>query len=38
LQIASQVLLLGAFGALLADFWPEPYELPASRAHLVESY
>jgi hypothetical protein len=21
-----------------ADFWPEPYELPASRAHLVERY
>lgn len=20
----------------ITDFWPEPYELPASRAHLVE--
>jgi ketosteroid isomerase-like protein len=36
------------FGGLLAedvvyegritDFWPTPYELPASRAHLVERY
>jgi len=24
--------------ALITDFWPEPYELPASRAHLVERY
>jgi predicted ester cyclase len=24
--------------ALITDFWPEPYELPASRAHLVECY
>jgi hypothetical protein len=23
---------------LITDFWPEPYELPASRAHLVERY
>jgi hypothetical protein len=22
----------------IADFWPEPYELPAGRAHLVEKY
>jgi hypothetical protein len=22
----------------IADFWPEQYELPASRAHLVEGY
>jgi hypothetical protein len=22
----------------ITDFWPEPYELPASRAHLVEKY
>jgi len=22
----------------ITDFWPEPYELPASRAHLVERY
>ena len=22
----------------ISDFWPEPYELPASRAHLVERY
>jgi hypothetical protein len=21
--------------AVITDFWPEPYELPASRAHLV---
>jgi hypothetical protein len=24
--------------ARITDFWPEPYELPASRAHLVERY
>jgi predicted ester cyclase len=24
--------------ALITDFWPEPYELPANRAHLVERY
>jgi ketosteroid isomerase-like protein len=24
--------------ARVTDFWPEPYELPASRAHLVERY
>ena len=24
--------------ALITDFWPEPYDLPASRAHLVERY
>ena len=24
--------------ALITDFWPEPYALPASRAHLVERY
>jgi hypothetical protein len=24
--------------ALITDFWPGPYELPASRAHLVERY
>jgi hypothetical protein len=24
--------------ALITDFWPKPYELPASRAHLVERY
>jgi predicted ester cyclase len=24
--------------AEITDFWPEPYELPASRAHLVERY
>jgi predicted ester cyclase len=24
--------------ARIADFWPEPYELPAGRAHLVERY
>jgi SnoaL-like domain len=22
----------------ISDFWPEPYKLPASRAHLVEKY
>lgn len=22
----------------LTDYWPDPYELPASRAHLVERY
>lgn len=22
----------------ITDFWPEPYELPADRAHLVERY
>jgi hypothetical protein len=22
----------------ITDFWPEPYQLPASRAHLVERY
>jgi len=22
----------------ITDFWPEPYELPASRSHLVERY
>jgi ketosteroid isomerase-like protein len=22
----------------ITDFWPEPYELPTSRAHLVERY
>jgi hypothetical protein len=22
----------------ITDFWPAPYELPASRAHLVERY
>ena len=22
----------------ITDFWPEPYELPAGRAHLVERY
>jgi hypothetical protein len=24
--------------ARITDFWPDPYELPASRAHLVERY
>lgn len=24
--------------SLITDYWPEPYELPASRAHLVERY
>ena len=24
--------------ARIDDFWPDPYELPASRAHLVERY
>ncbi|MGO9081387.1 MAG: nuclear transport factor 2 family protein [Streptosporangiaceae bacterium] len=24
--------------AKITDFWPDPYELPASRAHLVERY
>jgi ketosteroid isomerase-like protein len=24
--------------ALITDFWPDPYELPASRAHLAERY
>jgi pSer/pThr/pTyr-binding forkhead associated (FHA) protein len=24
--------------AVITDFWPEPNELPASRAHLVERY
>ena len=24
--------------AMINDFWPDPYELPASRAHLVERY
>jgi hypothetical protein len=23
--------------ALITDFWPEPYELPASRGHLVDA-
>ena len=22
----------------ISDFWPDPYDLPASRAHLVERY
>jgi hypothetical protein len=22
----------------ITDFWPDPYDLPASRAHLVETY
>lgn len=22
----------------ITDFWPDPYELPAGRAHLVERY
>jgi hypothetical protein len=22
----------------ITDFWPDPYELPARRAHLVERY
>lgn len=22
----------------IADFWPEPYQVPSSRAHLVEKY
>jgi hypothetical protein len=25
-------------GGRITDFWPTPYELPASRAHLVERY
>ncbi len=29
--------LVAAF-ALITDFWPQPYELPARRAHLVERY
>jgi ketosteroid isomerase-like protein len=31
---------LGSDGriARITDFWPTPYELPASRAHLVERY
>lgn len=24
--------------ARITDFWPEPYQLPSSRAHLVERY
>ena len=24
--------------ARITDFWPDPYDLPASRAHLVERY
>jgi predicted ester cyclase len=24
--------------AVITDFWPDPYDLPASRAHLVERY
>jgi SnoaL-like domain len=24
--------------ARITDFWPDPYELPANRAHLVERY
>ena len=24
--------------ARIVDFWPDPYELPANRAHLVERY
>jgi hypothetical protein len=24
--------------AEITDFWPEPYDLPARRAHLVERY
>lgn len=24
--------------ARITDFWPDPYELPAGRAHLVERY
>lgn len=31
---------LGSDGRIsrITDFWPTPYELPASRAHLVERY
>jgi hypothetical protein len=31
---------LGANGQItrITDFWPDPYELPATRAHLVERY
>jgi hypothetical protein len=28
----------GGLIARITDFWPDPYELPASRAHLVERY
>jgi len=28
----------GARVTRITDFWPDPYELPASRAHLVERY
>ena len=28
----------GSLPAMITDFWPEPGELPASRAHLVERY
>jgi predicted ester cyclase len=24
--------------SLITDFWPEPYDVPASRAHLLERY
>lgn len=28
----------GGLIASITDFWPDPYELPSSRAHLVERY
>ncbi len=28
----------GGLISRIIDYWPEPYELPASRAHLVERY
>ena len=28
----------GGLISRITDYWPEPYELPASRAHLVERY
>jgi hypothetical protein len=30
--------LLISLAPLPGDFWPEPGDLPASRAHLVEHY
>jgi hypothetical protein len=36
----AQIFELGDQGQItrITDFWPDPYELPDSRAHLVERY